>query len=201
LKNRIFIYIQYFLRNIPGGFGQKIRSLLYQNFFGSWGNNVKIDIGVIFDNPSNIYLYSNINIKPYSHLTANDGTNLISLLRPIYFKYKDSYFGKIIISDNVTIGEFNILQGFGGILINQNCITNDRVSIYSMSHTIRNKNKPKQFSFANPMITISDNIPSISNSIELCEGAYVGYNSVIFSGIIGKHALIKSFSIVNNDFT
>ena len=70
-----------------------------------------------------------------------------------------------------------------------------------MSHTIRNKNKPKQFSFANPMITISDNIPSISNSIELCEGAYVGYNSVIFSGIIGKHALIKSFSIVNNDFT
>ncbi len=199
MKNKIFIYIQFFLRNIPGGFGQKFRSIIYRNFFGSWGKNVKIDIGVIFDNPSNIFLGNNIWIMPYSHLTANVDIVDTQSKRPIYFKNKDYYFGKIIISDEVSIGEYNILQGYGGIFINKYCTTSARVSIYSMSHSVSNKEAPEKLSYANSMIQISDNIPCVSNSIELSEGVWLGYNSVIFSGKIGKYVFIKSFSVVNND--
>ncbi len=191
--------MQFFLRNIPGGIGQKIRSLFYNYFFGSFGNNVRIDIGVIFDNPSNIYLGNNIWIMPYSHLTANTSLIESKNTRPIYFKNKAEFYGKIIIADEVSIGEYNILQGYGGILINKYCTTSARVSIYSMSHSTNNKFSPNELSYSNSMVRISNNIPCISNSIELGEGAWLGYNSVIFSGNIGKYAFVKSFSVVNKN--
>lgn len=197
MRNKLFTYVQFFFRNIPGGIGQKLRSLVYRNFFASFGRNVKIDIGVIFDNPSNIFLGNNIWIMPYSHLTANISNVKAISKRPINYKTEDFYFGKIIISDEVSIGEYNILQGYGGILINSYCTTSARVSIYSISHTLNNPKKPNELSYSNSMITISDNIPNISNSIELGEGVWLGYNSVVFSGKIGKFVFVKSFSIVD----
>lgn len=199
--NRIFTYLQFFIRNIPGAFGQKIRSFFYSPFFGSFGKNVRIDIGVIFDNPKNIFFGSDIWVMPYSHLTANTSLNPDELKskRPIYFKKLTDYYGKIIIEDQVSIGSFNIIQGYGGVWIKKFCTTSARCSIYSMSHAVYNKKNRKLPSYSNSMVKDSTNIPSIVNGIELGEGVWLGYSVVVFSGKIEKNTFVKTNSVVNSN--
>lgn len=195
--NRIFTYLQFFVRNIPGSIGQSIRKVIYRPFFRKLGRNVRIDIGCIFDNPANIEIGNNVWILPYSHLTAAPlNLNLKKINRPIYFRNNSLPMGIIKIGNEVSLGEFNILQGYGGIRIDDKCTTSARVSIYSMSHAVKNKENPSLKSYANSMIN-SDNIPCVVSSIYLEEGAWLGHGSAVFSGIIGKYSFIKSNSIIN----
>jgi acetyltransferase-like isoleucine patch superfamily enzyme len=200
LKNRTFIYIQFFLRNIPGGLGQRIRAFFYSKFFGSFGNNIRIDIGVIFDNPINIFLENDIWIMPYSHLTAAPyNYNPEKSIKPVYIRKKSDFIGKIIIGNQTSIGEYNILQGYGGIKIGNRCTTSARCAIYSMSHSVFIKENLNTKTFANSMVKDYQAVPSIMNSIELGYGAWIGYNSVIFSGTIGEFSFIKSGLTINKN--
>lgn len=200
MKNKLFIYLQFFLRNIPGGLGQKLRACVYRYFFGSFGRNVRIDIGVIFDNPSNIFLENDIWIMPYSHFTAAPvDFSIFESLKPIYVRKKSEFIGKIFIGSETSIGEFNILQGYGGIRIGARCTTSARCSIYSMSHAVFIKDRRNLRTFANSMIADFDSVPSVLNSIELCYGSWIGYNTVVFGGMIGEFSFVKSGLIINNN--
>ena len=188
------------MRNIPGGLGQKIRAFFYSKFFGSFGTNIRIDVGVIIDNPMNVFLGNDIWIMPYTHLTAAPSDfNPEKSVKPIYIRKKSEYTGKIIIGNETSIGAYNILQGYGGIKIGNRCTTSARCSIYSMSHSVKIKDSSEKITYANSMVKDHEAVPSVMNCIELCNGVWIGYNSVIFSGIIGELSFVKSGSTVNCD--
>ena len=65
-----FSILESLIRNISGGLGQRIRYSYYKNRFNWCGTNVKIDEGVIFQNPENIRVGSNVWFLPYSIITA-----------------------------------------------------------------------------------------------------------------------------------
>ena len=70
IKTIIFSIIESLIRNISGGLGQRIRYFYYKNRFKHCGSNVKIDEGVIFQNPENINIGNNVWFLPYSIITA-----------------------------------------------------------------------------------------------------------------------------------
>jgi acetyltransferase-like isoleucine patch superfamily enzyme len=185
----------------PGGIGQRLRRIAYSPFFGELGHTVKIDIGCIFDNPANIFIGNNVWIMPRCHLTARplNIQSLVDLNRPIYVRDSSDNRGSIIIGNEVSIGEGNIIQGYGGVSIGDRCTTSARVSIYSMSHAVRNRNKQGERSFANSMVTSSSNIPCVANEIVLHEGVWIGLNAIVFGGVLGEYAFIKANSVIMNE--
>ena len=70
LKNIIFSIVELLIINIPGGLGQRVRYAYYSRRFAMCGKNVRIDIGVIFQNPENIYIGDDVWFLPYSIITA-----------------------------------------------------------------------------------------------------------------------------------
>ena len=68
-----------------------------------------------------------------------------------------------------------------------------------MSHAVYNKKERNLASYSNSMVKDSNNIPSIINSIELCEGVWLGYSVVVFSGKIEKNSFIKTNTVVNSN--
>lgn len=185
------------IRNISGGVGQRIRYLYYRNRFKQCGKNVKIDIGVLIENPENITLGNNVWILPYSIITARPKNLMIS--NRIEKKIKNYNFhysiGEIIIGNEVAIGAFNILQGYGGLVIEDRVTTSAKVSIYSHSHYPYDESDPAKITFANSMIQ-SDHISCIESPIIIETGVWLGLGVSIFGGTIGKYSFVSANSIV-----
>ena len=67
LKNIIFSIVELLIINIPGGLGQRVRYAYYSRRFAMCGKNVRIDIGVIFQNPENCPAWCG----QYSHIPGD----------------------------------------------------------------------------------------------------------------------------------
>jgi acetyltransferase-like isoleucine patch superfamily enzyme len=201
IKRAIFSLIESFLRNISGGIGSKLRFIYYRRRFKKCGLNLRIDIGVIFENPENMVIGSNVWVMEYSHLIA----------KPRNFEVTDRYIKKIMndsytsqnegaleIGSEVQVGPYNIIHGFGGLLIKNRVTLSARVSIYSFSHYYRNDNDPSQITYANGMVT-SASVSCVESPIVLQDGVWLGLGVSVFSGTIKKNSFVVSGSIVTTD--
>ena len=70
VKKIVFSIIEYLIIDIPGGLGQKIRYIYYSKRFAKCGKNVRIDLGVLFQNPENIYVGNDVWFITYIIITA-----------------------------------------------------------------------------------------------------------------------------------
>jgi len=200
IKNIVFSIVEYFIRNIPGGLGQRIRYIYYSKRFAQCGKNVLIDIGVIFHNPENIYIGSDIFFFPYSIITAKPPNEKFDQ-RILKIKKNTSFEnaeGSIHIGDQVSIGAYNIIQGYGGVSIGSKVTTSARVNIYSFSHYPYSENDRSLITYANAMV--DGPISCIKSPIVIDEGVWLGLSVSIFGGKIGKNSFISSFTTVNSNF-
>ncbi len=189
--------IEYSIRNIPGPIGQKIRYFYFKNRFKECGINVRICEGVIIENPENISIGSDVIIHPYSILTAmpNSHTYKNRILKIIK---NEDYMGKkgeIIIGNEVGIGLYNILNGYGGLKICDRVTTSARVSIYSLSHYPIDESNSSLITYANAMVK-SNNISCIESPVVIYDGVWLGLNVIVLGGTIGKNSFISANSIV-----
>ena len=200
LQKIIFPIIESCIRNISGGIGQRIRYQYYKRRFKSCGVNVKIDEGVIFQTPENIEIGSHVWFLPFSIITARPfHTNLENKL--IYKKENKSFdidIGSIKIGNEVSIGAYNIIQGMGGIIINNKVTTSARVSIYSFSHYPFDKNDLTKVTYANSMVK-SKSVSCIESPVVLKEGVWLGLNVIVFGGTVGKNCFVVTNSVVIDD--
>lgn len=196
----IFPFIESLIRNISGGLGQRIRFQYYKRRFKNCGKNVKIDEGVIFQTPENMSIGNDVWFLPYSIISARPSyTNLDErVLRKKNNKAFDIDIGNISIGNEVMIGAYNIIQGFGGIIIRNKVTTSARVSIYSFSHVPYDKSDRSKITYANSMIK-SDPVACIESPIVIENGVWLGLNVIVFAGNIGENSFISSNSIVLND--
>ena len=200
LQKIIFPIIESCIRNISGGIGQRIRYQYYKRRFKSCGVNVKIDEGVIFQTPENMEIGSHVWFLPFSIISA----------RPSYTKFENKLVhkkenlsfdiekGSIKIGNEVSIGAYNIIQGMGGIIINNKVTTSARVSIYSFSHYPFDKNDLTKVTYANSMVK-SKSVSCIESPVVLKEGVWLGLNVIVFGGTVGKNCFVVTNSVVIDD--
>lgn len=118
--------------------------------------------------------------------------------RIIYKKNNDKFnniIGSITIGNEIQIGAYNIIQGYGGLIIEDKVTTSARVSIYSHSHYPIDKDKPSKITYANAMVK-NNAISCIESPIVIQEGVWLGLNVIVFAGTIGKNSFVTTNSIV-----
>lgn len=199
LKNLIFSIIEFLIMHIPGGLGQKIRYIYYSRRFAKCGKNVRIDVGVIFQNPENIYVGSDVYFFPYSILTAkplkeNFENRILKKRQNINFNQEP---GSINIGNQTSIGAYNIIQGYGGVIIGDKVTTSARVNVYSFSHTPYDESDRSKITYANALV--DNSISCIQSPIVIEDGVWLGLSVTVFAGTIGENSFISSFSSVNSD--
>jgi acetyltransferase-like isoleucine patch superfamily enzyme len=93
----------------------------------------------------------------------------------------------ISIGDNITLGSC-IINGAGGLVIEDNVLFAPNVSIFAVTHNYEDVNKDIMFQ------------GSSTKSIKIGKGSWIGANCVILSGVnIGKHCVIGAGAIVTKD--
>lgn len=173
--------IEDFIRNIGGGVGRKLRFVYYRNKFANCGENLVIDIGVKFGNPKNIFIGNNVWIDDYVILIAGK-----VVCENVTIKENRNYHGnegEIHINDYVHIAPFSILQGHGGISINEKSGIAAGSKLYSMSnhYSFKNStNKEKRF-YPSPLMD-KNSQSIIIGPISIGVGCAIGLNSVILPG-------------------
>jgi acetyltransferase-like isoleucine patch superfamily enzyme len=200
IKRIVFSILESLIRSISGGLGQRIRRQYYKRRFKSCGGNLKIDEGVIFHNPENIEIGSNVWFLQYSIITARESNLEINdrlLIRKVNKKFTRK-IGSITIGNEVSIGAYNIIQGYGGLIIEGKVTTSARVSIYSFSHYPNDKGNPSKITHANSMVN-SKSISCIESPIVIKKNAWLGLNVIVFGGTVGKNSFVLSNSIVMSD--
>lgn len=197
IKKILHSVIESLIRNISGGLGQRIRYAYYSRRFKSCGKNVKIDEGVLIQNPENMVIGSNVWILAYSIITARVANEKVEnrIEKKIINKNFSHNIGELIIGDEVAIGNYSIIFGFGGLEIQNRVTFSARVAIYSYSHYPFDENDRGKITYANSMVT-SNNIACIESPVVIQEGAWLGYGVAVFGGTIGKNAFVTANSVV-----
>jgi acetyltransferase-like isoleucine patch superfamily enzyme len=191
--------IEGILRNIGGGIGMRLRAFYYSFRLASCGRNLRIDVGVIIENPGNITFGDDVCILPYTIITARGGPHDDSS-RKVIRKTNASFCGNpgsIRIGSQVAIGAYNIIHGYGGLEIGNRCTTSARVSIYSYSHYPSDPEHPSTITYANAMV--DGPVVCVESPIVLCDGVWLGLGATIFGGCVGRNSFVTAGSLVIND--
>jgi acetyltransferase-like isoleucine patch superfamily enzyme len=137
--------------------------------FARLGDNVVFEPGAMVFHPGNIEIGSNVYVGHYAILKG-------------YFR------NRMVIGDNVWIGQQCLLHSAGGLVIGDNVGIGPGVRITSARH--RELGRSESILFAE-----LDTAP-----VELGEGCNIGVNSVILSGVkVGKGAQVGAGAVVVED--
>lgn len=187
--------VKFFIVNMPGSFGFKLRYLYYKKKFKKCGKNVTIDIGVSIEGEELISLGDNVYIDKYCIIST--GKNLVGKIQRKpnpNFKREE---GEIIIGNDIHIAQFCILMGYGGIEINSNCVLSSGCKIYSLTNTAYDiDNKEKIIS-----IMPYSQAPFLLSPVFLGYNNWLGLNAIMMPSVsIGKNSFCTANSVIMNNF-
>jgi len=196
--------VETLIRNISGGLGQRIRFFYYSRRFRICGSNVRIDEGVIIQNPESIEVGSNVWILSFSVITGRGNDTILAnrIVRSRRGNQPPLRSGNpdciLRIGDQTSIGLYNIIQGYGGLTIGRRVTTSARVSIYSFSHLASDPEQPELVTYANSMVDDAP-VACIASPITIADGVWLGLASSVFGGNIGTNSFVAAHSVVLND--
>jgi acetyltransferase-like isoleucine patch superfamily enzyme len=136
-------------------------------------------------------------IHPFSVLTAMPKLHTYKnrILKVIDNKDYINDNGEIIIGNEVGIGLYNIINGYGGVKICDRVTTSARVSIYSLSHYPIDESNRSLVTYSNAMVKSND-ISCIESPVVIYDGVWLGLNVIVLGGTIGKNSFVSANSIV-----
>lgn len=195
LFKAIHAILEWIIRDIPGGIGQRIRASYWKTRFSGCGKNLRIDEGVIFHNPARIEMGDDVWIMAYAVITGpSPCQSRVSPNKTVYGQPAD----KLIIGSEVQVGLFCILNGVGGLVIGD-CVTfSARSSVYSATHLPRCPDDPELLVGANGMVRRRP-VFSQQRQVTIGEGAWLGLGSSVICCNIGKDGFVKSGVVVTKD--
>lgn len=196
--NKILIILT---RNIPGRTGFYIREFLYSRILRSCGKNLKIDIGVVIENPHLVTCGDNVYIDKYTlFLTGDKIVSSNIKLKSIGKKHLINYRvkeGEILIGSNIHICQFCILVGYGGLVIDDETVISANTKIYSMTNSAYDRNNRKIISKLMPY----EKSQFVLGNVIIAKNTFIGLNNIIFPGCyIGKNSFIANNSSTINSF-
>jgi acetyltransferase-like isoleucine patch superfamily enzyme len=183
------------LRNLlvmfmPGPTGNRMRTRFYRSRLRSLGDNVIIDVGVHFINPSYISIGDNCWIDKYAVVMAgppHKGQRKITRTLNPLFEHEE---GAVVVGSNCHIGSHVVLNGHGGVAVGKNATIAAGAKIISLSHHHQNLSDPadmfpyrfgsmapehEQALISSPVV-MRDNSALATNAIML-PGSTVGFES------------------------
>jgi len=104
-------------------------------------------------------------------------------------EWEEQHFSpKLTIGDHVNIGQNCHITLAESIVIEKDVVCSARVTITDISHITDNVN----------IAVLNQGL--MTKPVKICEGAFIGINSVILPGVtVGKHAIVGAGSIVTKD--
>jgi acetyltransferase-like isoleucine patch superfamily enzyme len=194
--------VEWQIRSIPGGIGQRIRYAYYKRRLGGCGKNVRIEEWVIFQNPENIFIGDDVWIFSHSVLTApnsrdvelNDNKHVMQVASD----EADASVHCLRIGNEVQIGLYSVLNGVGGLEIGD-CVTlSANVAIYSATHVAYSPADRMARVGANGMVR-SLPVFSKQRAIRIGDGVWLGLSVCVICAEIGRDAFIHSGAVVASD--
>ncbi len=179
------------IRNISGPLGRRIRYWYYKRALGSCGRHVVIDENVFLINPKYIFIEDNVWLDKQTILIAGPVTKKNNLTN----KENAGFTGKegcIYIGRNSHIGIQTIIQGHGGVNIQQYFTSSAGCKIYSLS------NDPLKSTQG----TVGDqaSLHYLLTPVEIEENVWLGLNCCVIGGTLRKNSFVKPNSIVSSEF-
>lgn len=202
IQRALRMFVEGLIRNISGRLGWWLRYQYYSRVFQSCGKNVRIDENVFFYGPENISVGTDVWIGPFTILTARSAHDSDPETTRALKKRNNSSFkgtvGQIFIGNSVSIGAYNMIQGYGGIVISDCFTSSARVSIYSFSHHPCDERHPEKITYANSMVKEGD-VAVIQSPIMIERNVWLGLNVIVFGGTLGQNTFVATGAIVIGD--
>lgn len=189
--------IEWVVRGISGGLGQRVRRAYYGRRLRYCGSGVKIGIGVQFIGVEHIALEDDVWIDDYVILIAGSPASFGD--SKVIFKDNPEFKGSkgsLTIGPYVHIAPFCVVNVFGaGGIIGAHSGLSSGAKIYAMSNHYIDKRNPSQIVSNNPK---SKSFPAILliSPVVLGESVFVSLNSIILSCSVGKYSFIRPNSVV-----
>ena len=189
-----------FISYLPGTIGDKLRYRFWRSRLKYLGKNVKIDVGVYFQNPQFISIDDNCWIDRGVSLYAGEDKSS----RPRRLIANDNFpfeKGMIYIGKKVHIAPYTIISGIGGVYISDECGIAAGTKIYSFSNHFRSDEFPSNRKFCFALFVDHSRQYMIEGPVFLGKNVGIGVNSVILPGVsIGKDSFITINSVVMSSF-
>ena len=169
--------------------GPQLRRLVYQNIFGSMGNEVFIQHGVEITGSSFIEIGNGVNIFKGVRLDAKGHqnnrmyiSNQVTIERNVDIGCMDNT--SIYIDENTYIAPGVCIAGQGDIRIGKNCLIASHCGIYANNHVFTDLLLPiKQQGVTRDGITIEDDC-WLGHGVTVLDGVTIGEGSIIGAGAV-----------------
>jgi acetyltransferase-like isoleucine patch superfamily enzyme len=191
---------QLFVSYLPGAIGFKLRYRFWRKRLKFLGKNVKIDIGVYFQNPRFISLDDNCWVdRGVMILAGADKSNRARrLVANNNFPLEK---GMVYIGKHLHIGSYSIISGIGGVYISDKCTFSPSVKVYSFSHHFRSDEFPSVRKFGFGSLIEQEKQYMIEGPIFLDKNVGVALNAIILPGVsIAKDSFVAINSVVMTSF-
>lgn len=184
----IFSFIESFIRGIGGSAGRYLRYAYYKRRLKFCGKGVAIDTGVHFINPSSISLGEGVWIDKNCILIAGGLPLAKDRVKEIENREFRGNRGEIYIGDHSHIGLMTVIQGHGGVWIDQYFTSSAGVKIYSLS------NDPKECRTG----TLKD--PAyVLHPVSIGRNVWLGLNVSVLGHHLGSDAFVGPHEVVKSD--
>jgi acetyltransferase-like isoleucine patch superfamily enzyme len=171
--------------------GFVLRRLAYKLILGRIGNNCLIGKNVRFSVPKNIFLGNGVKIGEGCIIEARSFGSKIRIgdnVQISRYTTVKSAEGDVDIGENVVIGPFSILEGWGGLEIGKNAIISFHVVIMSIMYEFEDCSYP------------INQHPARIGKVIISEDSWLGTHVVVLPGIkIGKGAIVGAGGVVTKD--
>ncbi|PCH99093.1 MAG: hypothetical protein COB85_00770 [Bacteroidetes bacterium] len=175
------------IRNMGGALGRRLRYYYYRGRMKSCGVNIRIDEGVFFEGVRSISLGSNVWIDKHCVLIAGR-INQDALVSSKSVGQNDEVkSGDMLIGNNVHLGISTVIQAHGGVKIGNHFTSGPGSKIYSFSNDVR-KSKAGTHGEGDKYYVLSP--------IVIHDNVWLGMNTSVFGGVIGKNSFIMPNSYV-----
>jgi len=176
---------------MPTILGCVVRGVVYKFILGGIGSNCLIGKNVRFSVPKNIFLGNGVKIGEGCIIDARTlrskikiGDN-VQLSRYTAVKAAE---GDVEIGENVIVGPFSVLEGWGGLEIGKNAMISYHVVIMSIMYEFEDCSYP------------INQHPAKIGKITLGEDSWLGAHVVVLPGIeIGKGTVVGAGAVVTRN--
>lgn len=183
---------------MPGPQGFRLRAKHWKKRLKFLGENVKIDVGVYFQNPQYISLDDNCWIdRNVIILAGAPGGGRVTYTKDnpdFTLEQGDVYIGKC-----THIAPNCVLSGIGGLYIGRNSGIASNSTVYTYSHHYKNltdKSDPSQYSFT--PLARQDQQAMITGPVVIKDYSAIGLCSVILPGVtLEKGTWVASGSVIS----
>jgi acetyltransferase-like isoleucine patch superfamily enzyme len=184
---------------IPGGIGSRLRIVYYRGRGATIGRGVRIDAGVMVDQPDRLEIGDDAWIDRFAVLIcglprAGRETRAVGPERP-------DLVGRIRIGDRCHIGPHTVISGLGGVEIGDDVTLSAGVKVYSLSHHYRSWSRP-----ADETVVFGSRAPDerqsmLQGPVLVGRNCGVAVDSLLLPGaVVAERSFVRPHSVVSGSW-